>query len=261
MSDWQPNLYLEFEKERTQPSIDLVNRIERESPQRIIDIGCGPGNSTKVLSSRWPQAQIIGLDNSEMMINHAKSDYPELNWVCADASGDLSALGAFDIVFSNAAIQWMPDQELLLPKLFGMLNAGGVLAVQVPCTINMPIHTELMKLITSHKWEKYYSDFAGGYSKYQADFYYNLLCTLTNEIDMWETRYFHIMNTHADIVKWYSGSGLRLYLSCLRDEAQNAEFLSEYENRLKSAYPVQTDGRILFPFTRIFFTAKKKGNV
>lgn len=257
MSDWKPNLYLAYEKERTQPSIDLVMKIEYENPKRIIDIGCGPGNSTNVLKARWPQAEIIGLDNSKTMLDDAKLKYSGIDWICADASGDLTNIGKFDVIFSNAAIQWMSEQDLLIKKLYGMLNDNGVLAVQVPCTKHMPIHTELIKLISSEKWKDKYSEFVKGYSKHTADFYYNILCDLTNEIDLWETNYFHIMNNHSHIVKWYSGSGLRIYLDCLKDEKQNADFLKDYETALRKSYPIQKDGKVLFPFTRIFFIAKK----
>ena len=256
MSDWQPNLYLEFGKERTQPSIDLVTRIHIENPKRILDVGCGPGNSTNVLKARWSNVEIIGVDNSEAMIDQAKAKYPEMEWLCADASGNLSALGSFDVVFSNAAIQWIPKQESLLTKLFGMLNKGGVLAVQVPYTEFMPINTEIKKLTTTEKWKNYFTDMTSTHSIHTANSYYNMLCNLSEDIDLWETRYFHVMNTHADIVKWYSSTGLRPYSNCLKDSNTNAEFINEYENALKAAYPVQSNGKILFPFTRIFFIAK-----
>ena len=257
MSDWKPNLYLEFGKERTQPSVDLVTRIDFDNPKRIIDIGCGPGNSANVLKSRWAQAEIIGLDNSEAMINEAKLKEPDMNWVRADASGDLTELGKFDIVFSNAAIQWMPNHENLLSKLFGMLNNGGVLAVQVPCTKYMPMHTEVVKLTSTDKWKNYFKNMANTYSIHTADFYYNILCGLTREIELWQTDYYHIMKTHSDIVKWFSGSGLRPYLDCLKDNEVKTEFLKEYEKAIKNTYSVQSDGKILFPFTRIFFIAVK----
>ena len=257
MSDWKPNLYLEFGRERTQPSIDLVARIDYNEPKRIIDIGCGPGNSTSVLKMRWANAEITGLDNSESMISEAKSKYPDINWLQADASGNMTELGKFDIIFSNAAIQWISHQETLLVKLFSMLIKEGILAVQVPCTKDMHVHTELEKLISKDKWKNKFLNVASTYSINMPEFYYNILCNLTEEIDLWETNYFHIMNSHADIIKWYSGSGLRPYLDCLKDESINIEFLKEYEDALKDAYPVQSDGKVLFPFTRIFFMAKK----
>ena len=257
MSDWKPNLYLTFEKERTQPSIDLVMRIDNENPKKIIDIGCGPGNSTNVLRMRWSEAEIIGMDSSEPMIEQAKKNYDNINWICVDASQNLSELGLFDIVFSNAAIQWISDQHLIIPNLFHILNKGGLLAVQVPCTKNMSIHTELKKLVSTVKWEKHFNSLSSTYSIHTADFYYDILSSLSQQIDLWETDYYHIMNCHQDIVKWYSGSGLRPYLDCLTNENVKAEFISDYESVLKNSYPLQKDNKVLFPFTRIFFTAHK----
>jgi trans-aconitate 2-methyltransferase len=118
----------------------------------------------------------------------------------------------------------------------------------------MPSHTELVKLISSEKWKNRFACLGLTYLTCSAEFYYDIICGLTDEIDLWETRYFHVMNTHADIVKWFSGTALRPYLDCLED---TSEFLAAYENALKEAYPVQPDGKILFPFTRIFFTVKK----
>lgn len=257
MSDWKPDLYLTFEKERTQPSIDLVMKIENEKPKRIIDIGCGPGNSTYVLKNKWPNAEIIGLDNSEAMIKQASNKYKDIQWVCEDALSDISKFGTFDIVFSNAVIQWIPNQHLLLSKLYQVVRKGGVLAVQVPCTKDMPIHTELMKLIEAPKWKKHFSSLASSYSIHTADFYYNSLCNLTHYIDLWETNYYHIMLDHKSIIKWYSGTGLRPYLDCFTNENKKKEFLDEYEDKLKKAYVLQKDKKVLFPFKRIFFVAKK----
>lgn len=258
MLDWKPNLYLTFERERTQPSIDLVMRIDNENPNRIIDIGCGPGNSTNVLKTRWANAEIIGIDSSKSMIEQAKKNYEDIKWVCDDASQDLSKLGLFDIVFSNAAIQWIPNQHLLLPNLFCILNKDGVLAVQVPCTKSIPIYTELKILVSTSKWQKHFNSLSSTNSTiHTADFYYNILSGLTEQIDLWETDYYHVMNSHQDIVKWYSGSGLRPYLDCLTEESIKLEFISDYENVLKNSYPLQKDNKVLFPFTRIFFIAHK----
>lgn len=256
MSDWQPNLYLEFGKERTQPSIDLVTRIDYDNPKRLIDIGCGPGNSTAVLHARWARAEIVGLDNSPAMIDKARHKYPAIDWICADATDDLKELGKFDIVFSNAAIQWMPAQDRLLSKLFGLLGEGGLLAIQVPCTKDMPIHAELEKLAASDKWKYRFASAVTAHSIYPPEYYYSILRGLTAEIDLWETRYFHIMKTHNDIVKWYSSTGLRPYLDCINEDTLAAEFLLEFESAIRNAYHTQPDGNILFPFTRIFFIAK-----
>ncbi|MCL2512716.1 MAG: methyltransferase domain-containing protein [Oscillospiraceae bacterium] len=257
MSDWNPNIYLSFEKERTQPSIDLAMRIGMDSPKRIIDIGCGSGSSTAVLKSRWPAAEIVGLDNSKSMLERAKEKTPGIEWVCGDASGDLSHLGAFDIVFSNAAIQWMPNHPLLLKNLYSILTDGGIFAVQVPYTADRPIYKELQKLISVPKWKNRFAAVSTVSSFHAADYYYDILSGLPSNVELWVTEYFHIMPDHKSVIKWYSGTGLRPYLDCFSDGSEKEEFLNEYESNLKKSYPPQPNGKILFPFKRIFFTARK----
>jgi len=257
MSDWTPDLYLTFSKERTQPAIDLAARIQTRQPRRIIDIGCGPGNSTKILKERWPFAEITGIDSSANMIDEASDKYPDIEWVCADASGDLSHMGLFDVIFSNAAIQWMPNHDKLLRNLFDMLNPSGVLAVQTPDASHMPVHVELAKLAFSDKWANKFTGFSGTHSTYHADFYYNIIAGLSNMIDLWETRYFHVMNSHAEIVDWYRSTGLKPYLDCLREESLRAEFLFDFKRAMTAVYHMQANGKVLFPFTRIFFIVKK----
>ena len=128
MTPWKPDLYLKFKKERTQPSIDLASRILVDRPKRIIDIGCGPGNSTEVVKKRFPDSEIIGLDSSESMIEKARSSYPEGEWICADAVS-YDDPDKYDVVFSNAALQWVENIEPLLLRLSGRLTEGGALAV------------------------------------------------------------------------------------------------------------------------------------
>ncbi len=256
MADWNPALYLTFEKERTQPSVDLANRISLSAPNRILDVGCGPGNSTMVLKEKWPHAEITGVDNSPAMVQQAQKLHPELLWHCADASKDLSHLGTFDIIFSNAAIQWIQNQQALLFHLFSLLNKGGVLAVQVPCAINMPAYIVLKEQLETPFWNKRFTSLTAESLLHTADFYYEVLSPLTTELQLWETEYYHILNSHDDIITWYSSTKLNPYLECLSLDERNS-FLSEYKTRLHSVYPLQKNNKILFPFTRIFFTAQK----
>jgi trans-aconitate 2-methyltransferase len=129
--DWNPELYLKFDRERTQPSVDLVTRIDFDHPKKIIDIGCGPGNSTQILVQRWPYAEIIGVDNSPAMIERAKKDYPNQNWRMIDAGRD-EIEGNYDIFFSNATIQWIPKHSELLKRFHNLLTDKGLIAIQVP---------------------------------------------------------------------------------------------------------------------------------
>ena len=258
MSDWKPDLYLSFEKERTQPAIDLAARVDAETPRRILDIGCGPGNSTYVLQRRWPEAEITGLDSSAAMLEQARAKYPDMRWVQADAAGDLSGLGLFDIVFSNAAIQWMPDHGALLKNFYALLNEGGTLAVQVPYTKHMHLHTDLQKLAAMPEWKPRFSTLGPTHAIHEAAFYYDILSALSPGVALWQTEYYHAMEGHKALIQWYSGTGLRPYLDCLADENVRQSFLREYEVLLRASYPPRKNGKVLFPFTRIFFMTKKQ---
>jgi len=130
-SDWSPADYLRFGDERTHPSVDLVARIAVERPASVIDLGCGPGNSTQLLARRWPSARVLGLDNSANMIEAARAKYPDGEWVVSGI-GEWRPEAAVDVVFSNAALQWVPDHGALVERLFSYVAAGGALAFQVP---------------------------------------------------------------------------------------------------------------------------------
>ena len=129
MSSWDAAQYLKFGAQRTQPSRDLAARIPLEQPRKIIDIGCGPGNSTEVLRQRFPQADILGVDSSPEMIRAAAQAHPEMRFQLCDAGTELGTLDRdFDVVFSNACIQWIPNHPKLLREMMQLLRPGGILA-------------------------------------------------------------------------------------------------------------------------------------
>ena len=256
MSKWNPELYLKFKIQRTQPAKDLISRIKVEYPDRILDIGCGPGNSSNELKNRWRRAEILGLDSSETMVKKAINDYPDINFVLADATGSLGYLGKFDVVFSNAAMQWMPGIDVLLPKLFEMLNPGGVLAMQIPNPSTMPIQTAVEKTAGQEKWGNRFKGFHNGLYLYEPGYYYNILTGLSDDVSLWETHYHHVMPDHEAIVEWYSSTGMKPYLALLEDK-EKEQFCAEVLDILKQEYPLQINKNVLFPFRRIFFTIYK----
>lgn len=257
MSDWQPAQYLKYRDERTQPSIDLANRINHEKPTRIIDIGCGPGNSTVILKNRWPNADVYGLDNSKSMIEKAKADYDDIHWLFMGANDDLAPLGQFDIVFSNAALQWIPDHEILIPNLYNMLRKNGVLAAQAPCVRHLPVYADIQRLIQSEKWAEYFRSPPLFPKHYPYGHYYDILSRLTDHIEMWQTDYIHIMPDHESIVEWYKGSGLRPFLDMLPGGEKQSAFCDDYKALVSESYPIEKSGKVLLPFTRVFFAAYK----
>ncbi len=254
MADWNSAQYLKFKNERTQPSIDLAARILLCDPQKILDIGCGPGNSTQVLADRFPGAYILGIDSSENMIESARKEHGSLNFQVCDASASLSELDSdFDVVFSNACIQWIPNHRALLPNMMARLKKGGILAVQTPMNYEEPIHRIIQEVTASPKWSNFFPNPRIFYNLTQEE-YYDLLSELSDEISLWQTSYFHIMKSHLAILEWYRSTGLRPYLDVLPEEYKEP-FEQEILNRIVKSYSVQKNGNIIFRFPRFFFTA------
>ncbi len=254
--DWNPDLYLRFEKERTQPSIDLISRIDLDRPQKIIDIGCGPGNSTQILVQRWPEAAVTGVDNSPAMIEKAARDYPRQKWQLLDAGRD-AIDGSFDLVFSNATIQWIPDHAALFRRFFDMLHEGGIFAVQIPLFWDMPLGKAIQQIATEDRWRASMTGVAELFTIHDPAYYYDQLSQLFISIEMWETHYIHIMDSHQAILEMIRSTGLRPYLDRLEDDAEKTEFTKIVRDAIVKDYPQQKDGNVLFPFDRLFFIVRK----
>ncbi|HEY8423308.1 MAG TPA: trans-aconitate 2-methyltransferase [Clostridia bacterium] len=255
--DWNSQQYLKFAAERTQPAVDLANRINLKNSKKILDAGCGPGNSTQVLYEKYPETYILGVDNSPQMIDAAKKNYPYMDFKICDIAKDLNQLdNDFDIVFSNACIQWVPDHDRLLKNLIGLLNPGGVLAVQIPINFDEPIHIIIQQTAALPEWKEYFPQ-STKRNVLKPSEYYDILSDISREFYIWETIYYHAMKSHNDILEWYKGTGLRPYLSVL-PENKKAEFENQIMERLIQAYPKQKNGDVIFRFPRLFFIAYPK---
>jgi trans-aconitate 2-methyltransferase len=257
MSDWNPSNYLKFKNERTQPSKDLISRIAIENPKSILDLGCGPGNSTKILADKWPKAIVIGIDNSPEMIKKAKADYPYLSWVLSDIS-KLDTGSTSDIVFSNATLQWLGNHETLIPKLFKHVNKDGALAVQVPANQNEPLHQALLTVSKSAKWKEYTGNCDQLMNYRSSEYYYAILSRLTQSFELWETTYIHVLDNHRALIEWYKSTGMRLYLNALPNDSARTQFEEDVLDICKKEYKIQENGKILYPFSRVFFVAYKE---
>lgn len=256
MADWNSELYLKFKKERTQPSVDLVNAIKAVNPKKIIDIGCGPGNSTSVLKKQFPNADITGADFSPNMIEKARADYPDIEFILFDAAKDFDKLcDEYDVVFSNACIQWIPNHKKLLPDMMSILNPGGVLAVQIPFQFEQPVHKAVSKVSALSKW-KSLIPFEKVFHILSEEEYFDVLSENSSDFRLWKTVYMHRMPSQFSIIEWYRSTGLKPYLEIMSDD-KKAEFENDVFEEIKPFYPVQKNGEVIFRFPRLFFTAVK----
>lgn len=256
MADWNPDLYMKFKSERTQPSIDLISKIDQLDPKVIIDIGCGPGNSTQALMNRWPKSKITGLDGSATMINKAKQDYPHQKWIVADASTYESET-KFDIVFSNAAVQWIPNHENLLSKFHDLLSDKGAIAIQIPLFWDMPLGKIIDNVAKDDRWKTQTGDVSRLFTIHDYSFYYNQLSNFFNKIDIWETKYMHVLDSHESILEMIRSTGLKPYLEKLINVSDQNEFEKIVLAGIKKEYPIQSNGKVILPFNRFFLIGYK----
>ncbi|MCA9016219.1 MAG: trans-aconitate 2-methyltransferase [Planctomycetaceae bacterium] len=254
MPVWDADQYLKFQRERTQPAVDLAARVQLESPGRIVDVGCGPGNSTAVLVSRFPEAELSGLDSSLDMLKTARASNAKVNWFQADVIS-WEPEEKYDLIFSNAVLQWVPDHATVFPRLMRFLNPGGALAVQLPAHYASPLHRCVVEVSALPEWREATANARQRLVSESRWFYYDLLAPLATKIDLWETEYMHIMENVEAILEWFRGTGLRPYLEALSDEIQQAQFEAELLERYRDAYPLQQNGKVLFPFRRLFVVA------
>jgi trans-aconitate 2-methyltransferase len=258
-ADWSAAQYLRFEEERTRPARDLLARVAVKDPARVVDVGCGPGNSTELLAARWPNATVTGFDTSPDMLAAARKRLAAVPFDLADAA-TWAPDAPVDVIFANAVFQWLPEHPAILQRLAGYLAPGGALAVQMPDNLAEPSHVAMREAAEASPFAAKLSGAARAPLP-SAAVYYDLFCRpfqgLGFEIDLWRTTYVHVMADVDAIVEWVKGTGLRPFLDPL-EPAEQTLFLADYRARLARAYPPQRDGRVLLPFPRLFLVVWRR---
>ncbi len=257
---WNPAQYLQFASERLRPALDLLARVPLASPRTIVDLGCGAGNVTRVLGERWPDALITGVDSSAEMLAAARKSIlgdGRYSFVAADLA-TWQPDAPVDLVYSNAALQWLDGHVRLFPRIAAMVAAGGVLAVQMPNNHAAPSHTASIELALSGQWRAKLKDLVRPHPVAGSRDYYTFLAPHFATVDIWETEYLQVLPPRVDgehpVVAWTKGAWLGPFLAAL-DTGERTEFLSAYTQRMAFAYPSEADGRTLFPFRRKFIVA------
>lgn len=260
---WNAKIYSQFLDNRTKPALDLCYAIPHGfSPKSIVDLGCGPGNSTVLLKSRWPKAKVLGIDSSLDMLTTAQNKYPRITFLKGDIES-FTTEQPIDCIFANASLQWVDKHEVLLPRLLSFLNLGGILAIQIPNNFHNASHQVIIEILQTPPWRALYKKIQQTlrYSKlsaplYKIGDYYDIFSTAkVANLQLWETIYQHEMPNHQAIFTWLKGSGLRPILSEMSSLEQK-NFESDYLKAIAPHYPPQKNSKILFPFHRVFMVAQ-----
>jgi len=251
---WNPDQYLRFEGERLRPALDLIARIQHPAPRRVVDLGCGAGNALPVLAARFPGAALTGVDGSAAMLAKARETGQAVEQ--ADIAAWTPAEGPVDVIFSNAALHWLPDHAALFPRLLSCLAPGGVLAVQMPAMHAAPVRALQDEVARSPgPWASRLAGVASAPPILSPEGYYDLLAGRVAALDLWVTEYMHVLRGPDPVVQWAMGTSLRPYLDAL-DEATRPAFLAAYAEALRPHHPARADGAVLLPFRRQFILAR-----
>lgn len=256
---WDPLQYARYADERARPFLDLVARIGCDAPRRVVDLGCGPGNLTALLATRWPGAQVEGLDSSTEMIHAAAPLAGERLAFHVEDITTWQPRGDADVVVSNAVLQWVPGHRDLIRRWGSLLPPGGWLAAQMPGNFDSPSHALMRELAGSPRWSALldgalaHHGGVGEPAEYAA-----ILLDSGLEADVWETTYLHVLPGPDPVLEWARGTGLRPVLARLSAE-DAAEFEADYAARLREAYPSTPHGTV-FPFRRIFAIGHRDGH-
>lgn len=253
MVAWSPSQYLRFEDERTRPAAELLARVPLDHPRRILDVGCGPGNSTELLALRYPQAEVLGIDSSPEMIAAARKRMPAAEFRVADIA-DYRPAAPPDLIFANAVFQWVPRHLDIVARLLAASPEGGAVALQVPDNRDEPTHMLMAAVARGGRWRERFAEPIARDPIPTPATYYDRLRPFASTIDVWHTTYYHVLADAAAIVQWVMGTGLRPWLDRLGPE-ERADYLAAYTERVAESYPPLVDGRVMLRFPRLFVVA------
>ncbi|MGC0365950.1 trans-aconitate 2-methyltransferase [Rhodococcus sp. 27YEA15] len=253
---WNPDVYGRYADERARPFVDLITRVGAAEPDRVADLGCGSGALTALLGERWPGSSVTGFDSSPQMVAEAPSGLP------ANVSVELGDIDSFqstgfDVIVSNAALQWVPRHRELIDQWAAAMTPGSWIAWQVPGNFSAPSHALMRTLASSPRWNTRVGSLLRGAEGVDGPAEYALRLQAAGfDVDAWETTYVHVLPGADPVLEWVRGTALRPVLDVLGD-AESHEFESEYAAMLREAYPPTSAGT-LFPFRRVFCVGRKQ---
>jgi trans-aconitate 2-methyltransferase len=253
---WNPQQYLKFSGHRLRPAVDLLMRIPDFQVASVADLGAGAGNVTKLIKERWPNAVVVGVEGSAEMVAAGEKAAPGVEWLQQDL-GSWRPAQQYDVIYSNAALHWLPDHQTLFPALMEKVAPGGILAVQMPRNFGAPSHLLIAETALNGPWRSRLEHLVTPPPVEAPGFYHDLLAPWSQNIDIWETEYLQVLEGENPVKEWTKGTWLTRYLDVLQG-ADKAAFEAAYGERVAKAYPRNAAGQTLFPFRRLFMVAQHK---
>ena len=253
MTTWEPQTYLRYADIRFRAGLDLIARIPKLEYRTIYDLGCGTGHLTRILADTFPNSKVVGIDSSPEMLAEARREFPTLEWQQGDITLWQPAASA-DLIYTNAALQWVPDHQALLPSLLNKLRPAGVLAMQIPRHFESASHLGLKEVILQGEWRAKLEPLLLAPVP-SPETYWRWLSPHARDLDLWETIYLQVLDGNDPVVNFMRGTALRPFLSAL-SEKDRGKFIEEFARRMAAAYPPQANGQTLFPFRRLFLIAQ-----
>ena len=259
---WDPGQYHRFTDHRLRPALELLDRVPIADASFVFDLGCGPGNVTRLIAERFAEARVAGVDMSSEMLAKAAETPSRIEWVQADIA-HWQPERAPELIYSNAALHWIDDHTTLFPRLFAVLAPGGCLAVQMPLSYSMPSHVLMRETLAdggvngSRLGDEALAAAVARKWVLDAGEYYDLLAPDAKSVDVWETEYIQQLSGEDPVLEWVKATGLRPILNDLRG-AEHERFMEVYRKRLRRAYPRRATGRTLYPFRRLFMVAMRR---
>lgn len=253
---WDPQQYLKFSGHRLRPAVDLLMRIPEFAVRSVADLGAGAGNVSKLLKERWPQAVVTGVEGSAEMVAAGRKAAPEIEWLQQDLASWQPAR-TYDLIYSNAALHWLPDHARLFPALMQKVAPGGILAVQMPRNFTASSHVLIGETALNGSWRSKVEHLVTPPPVAEPGFYHGLLAPLSDNIDIWETEYLQVLEGENPVKEWTKGTWLTRYLDILQG-TDKAAFEAAYGARVAKAYPKNAAGQTLFPFRRLFVVAQRE---
>jgi trans-aconitate 2-methyltransferase len=270
MADWNPELYNRFRGYREEPFLAILERLKLRGGEAIIDLGCGSGENTVELARRVPRGRAIGLDSSAAMIDAANKVLAgvesEVRARLRFALGDIATFNAagerskeYSVVFSNAALQWVPGHREVFQHIHDALTPGGRVVVQMPKNDQETAQLTILALAAEPPWKEMLAKVTVPSRAVPGPERYNKLLPELGftDVDCYEHVFQHPMDSPRDVVDWSRATTLRPFLNALPADQHDA-FIEAVAKSLAHAYG--TEGALIFPFRRLFIWATRPAN-